>query len=396
MSSTHDLPDHMDETSTSLHRTIGLDCRRHNGVRHFSVAAKEILRILNEQINVSHSACHERDDSENLNSDKLADIRTRFLLWTGNLGVMHEPEDPRALDGRVQGAPEVANRICDILEDLQHLLSQCEPVPIPDTTLHALIAIGLKSDRQSHNSETLQQAVVVQQKDTIDDGEAMMLQLFGLQTSKGCTASWLSAAIDDALRRLFHLSSLITKSSTRDKFTRSGLKCRLEMYEPYDVQYVREKVGCAGGRAEDFLITRLGKANTSRRQFVRYSRQRYAELSLPEREEDIAMDRETVQGKHSNPSGKPSVKPATLRSGNLEQSLAPTKASTMGYVDPDEFDYGLDDAKSSTTIATSVVDGGSFSGLRVPELAHFAKPGEHLLCPLCHTIQRFNSQFTWR
>ena len=128
MSSTKDLPDRVDATLIPLHPTNQMDRMRRNGVRHFSVAAKGILRILNEQINVPHPACHERDGNETLKTDKLADIRTRFLLWTGNLGVMHEPEDPRALDKRVQGAPEVANRIRDILKDLQDLLSQCKHI----------------------------------------------------------------------------------------------------------------------------------------------------------------------------------------------------------------------------------------------------------------------------
>lgn len=114
----------------------------------------------------------------------------------------------------------------------------------------------------------------------------MMLQLLGLKTSKKCTTSWLAASLDDTLRRLFHLSSLITKSSTRDKFVRAEVKCRLEMYERYDVQHVREKVKLASGRADEGLMKRLGKANTSRRQFIAYSREHDAELSRFDPDDD--------------------------------------------------------------------------------------------------------------
>jgi hypothetical protein len=76
----------------------------------------------------------------------------------------------------------------------------------------------------------------------MEEEDAMMLQMLGLQTSKNCTNSWLSASIDDSLRRLFHLSSLITKSTTRDKFARAESKCRLEMYESYDIQHIRTSV----------------------------------------------------------------------------------------------------------------------------------------------------------
>ena len=126
MPSIRNVPDNLGEASALLHRTLEMDSLRKDGVPSFSMAAKAILRILNEQINVcSLASLPELSDGVTLKSDKLADIRTRFLLWTGNLGVMHEAGDPRALDRRVNGAPEVANRIRDILRDLQDLLGQC-------------------------------------------------------------------------------------------------------------------------------------------------------------------------------------------------------------------------------------------------------------------------------
>lgn len=96
----------------------------------FSVLAKEILRHLDQRINVPTTACLGLEDHETLGPERLRDIRTRFLLWAGNLGVMHKAEDPRALDRRLVEAPEVACRVREILGDFQDLLSQCEPCPI--------------------------------------------------------------------------------------------------------------------------------------------------------------------------------------------------------------------------------------------------------------------------
>jgi len=227
----------------------------------------------------------------------------------------------------------------------------------------------------------------------MDDEDAMMMQLLGLQTSKKCTTSWLAASLDDTLRRLFHLSSLITKSSTRDKFVRAQVKCRLGSYEYYDIQHVREKVEHASGRADECLVTRLGKANTSRRQFIAYSHEHNAELSHLDPDDDQGSDQR--HAKHGM-SDKNSIGHSVLRSEITKQSAVPTKASTIGFVDPNAFDYGLDDARSCTTVATSIVDGQAFSGLKVPELAQYAKPGEHFICPLCQTVQRFNGQVAWR
>jgi hypothetical protein len=93
----------------------------------FNAIAKEILRQLDQQIEASPPACPGLEDHEILGPERLADIRTRFLLWTGNLGVRRKPEDPRALDRRLIDAPDVANRVREILKDLQDLLSQCKP-----------------------------------------------------------------------------------------------------------------------------------------------------------------------------------------------------------------------------------------------------------------------------
>lgn len=211
----------------------------------------------------------------------------------------------------------------------------------------------------------------------------MMLQLLGLQTSKSCMNSWLSASLDDTLRRLFNLSALITKSSTRDKFARAEVKCRLPMYEAYDVHHVHEKVIHAGGRASTALVTRLGKANTSRRQFIAYCREHVAELS-------------NSSPGYNDLGDKKSDGQSVLQSEGIEKSAAPTKASTLGYVDPNVFDYGLDDARSCTTVATSIADEKAFSGLKVPDLMQYTIPGEHFICPLCRTVQCFNGQQAWR
>jgi hypothetical protein len=229
----------------------------------------------------------------------------------------------------------------------------------------------------------------------MDEEDAMMLQMLGLQTSKNCTNSWLSSSIDDSLRRLFHLSSLITKSTTRDKFARAESKCRLEMYESYDIQHIREKVTRAGGKTNERLFKRLGKANTSRRQFIAYAREHNAELSHPTQNGNVLIAHGHVERKQETSGDRESIGKSILQSEITKPSAVPTKASTVGPVDPNAFDFGADDARSCTTVATSIVDGQAFSGLKVPELSRYAKPGEHFLCPLCQTLQRFNGQIAW-
>jgi hypothetical protein len=110
-----------------------LDCQAqcpdtllHDDLPSFGTIAKEILRLLNKHVNLPRPVCPGLLNHEALSSESLADICTRFQLWTGNLGVMHKATDPRALDRRLLNAPEVASRVREILEGLRDLLEQCE------------------------------------------------------------------------------------------------------------------------------------------------------------------------------------------------------------------------------------------------------------------------------
>jgi hypothetical protein len=58
-------------------------------VASFYVVAKEILHQLNQQINTPMPSCLGLDDHQTVGLEKLTDVRTRFKLWSGNLGVMH-------------------------------------------------------------------------------------------------------------------------------------------------------------------------------------------------------------------------------------------------------------------------------------------------------------------
>jgi hypothetical protein len=242
------------------------------------------------------------------------------------------------------------------------------------------------------------------------------MQLLGFETSSTCTASWLLASLEASVRRLFTISSMIAKSTTRDKFARAEVNCRLQRYEPYDIAHVREKLkknrADNHGEAEEeeendpktefqanlWLADRLGKANTKRRQFLAYSRNHREALNKQASSDDKRFkrpDENEDSGDISFPEKGSAGKSACLSEG-IKSSIARTKASTIADMDPNSFDYGYDDARSCTTVATSIMDDQTFSGLKVPLLSHYSEVGEHFICPMCQTSQRFNGQAAWR
>lgn len=179
----------------------------------FNDIAKEILDQLNQKINTPMPACPGLENHQTLGSEKLIDVQTRFKLWSGNFGVMHKPMDPHALDRRLRDEPEVASRVREILRDLQDLLRQSKPSNFPSHIFRWANAEHQQGGEPCDCSAT--KTPVAHEEHSMNEEDAMMTQLLGLQRSNSCTASWLSASLDDTLRRLFHFSSLIAKSSTR-------------------------------------------------------------------------------------------------------------------------------------------------------------------------------------
>lgn len=70
----------------------------------------------------AHSRCHHKNAEPEATQEQLRDCFERFQLWAGNAGASKPWRDPLSLDSRVKHAPEVGNRIAEILRDLIDLL----------------------------------------------------------------------------------------------------------------------------------------------------------------------------------------------------------------------------------------------------------------------------------
>lgn len=205
--------------------------------------------------------------------------------------------------------------------------------------------------------------------------DLLVLQLLGFKTSPSCKSTWMFVSVSEAIRRLFSISTLISKLTTRDRFARAEEKCKLQHYETFDVEHVREKLKQTPRLADrQWLGEKLGKANTKRRQYIAYCEGHRAE---------IAGDTFEL-GDHVEPPG------------SAKASLVPTKASTIGPPGNIGFDHGFDDTRSMTTVATSLAGAGNWTYLTVPDLSSYAEQGEHFKCPLCQTMQRFSGQIGWK
>jgi hypothetical protein len=185
------------------------------------------------------------------------------------------------------------------------------------------------------------------------------------------------------------MSAVLAKSTVTDRYAKSEASSRRKLNPSYDIAHVREKFKDA--RPEEWLIERLGKAITKRRQYLIYCqchREKLAHPSQLQRNTQISRDGATEMRSQSQ-------RKSVQETRHTRPSAIQTTASSLGPVDLGLVDDGFDDTRSYSTMATSVGSSDPYA-LPVPPLTSVGTPGEHFECPYCRTVQRFNGQLSWR
>jgi hypothetical protein len=161
------------------------------------------------------------------------DNRSRYTIWASNLGSMHAASDKKSADYRLREAPEVTDRVLELLEELVEINSEI-----------AEILSGTRTNRQISGSE-----------DDSDSPDEL---------------SELHLSVGDIVTSLFKLSVLVKKATTRDRYAKAASAKDDPFLEDFDVRHVADKYPKV--RTQPWLLDRLGKAITQRRQFLRYCR----------------------------------------------------------------------------------------------------------------------------
>lgn len=229
-----------------------------------------------------------------------------------------------------------------------------------------------------------------------NEEEALAAEILGLETSPECQEALLSASITDVVARLFRVSKLVVKSTTRDRHAKAETAHDDRLDDSFDILHVREKYGGRG--AEAWLVQRLGKAITKRRQYFLYCRKHRERLAQPSLHIAPSVETHELQPAFDRKPELPRL--ATIQSTSQVATSKPSKiqttASTLGPVDLDVVDDGFDDARSFSTAITSLCDDGGEHTLRLPKLIDVGTIGEEFECPYCYTVQKFNGERGWR
>lgn len=201
----------------------------------------------------------------------------------------------------------------------------------------------------------------------VEDVDEESLEIDGLEDEDATIepfdeAHMLIEVISESISYLFRIGILVRKSTPRDRFKRALQASDLAFPASFDVDYVRQKHPKI---REGSLLGRLGGGIAKRRQFIRYCRDHRNRLGA----DDLGEEGKLIDAR-------------TEHSQSKATTFLPQKVEEVE-----------DDAVSFMSASTATE---SLSNLKLPLLADLSNNNEAFECPICFTIQSFQTERSWR
>lgn len=275
----------------------------------------------------------------------------KFKMWAGNIGAHRKGQN--SLDFRLRDASHISSTVHTLLSSLQDVLVESAQISLrhlylSQTTDDHLAKISLANPYDSS-------------EDSDEESDSGLPGLKPLSPSE--TISNVLEFVSSTVKSLLRISMAIQNPAPQDRYL-SAKTIDTSYYEHFDVEHVRSLYDA--NRLPDYLIHRLGRANTSRRQFLKYSQAHRARLA---------------SGIHGIESGDTKSTVATSLQPEMKQA-----SSRWDRRDQDE-------VASQTTVNTTA------PGIEHVEFVPFpaeASYGEEFQCPLCCCIVAIQDYKHWK
>lgn len=207
--------------------------------------------ICSKSFDAISNAVPESSEAVSTNS-RNEDSQSRFRIWLSNLGATLPQTDRRSADYRLRDAPEVADRIVELLEEIAEA-----------------------------NTEVLEIVSAVRPNRTLEDSDSEEESPREINTAQD-ELSELHLTIGDTITSLMKVSTLIRKATKRDRYARAADAKGDPFIPDFDIRHVADKYPKL--QSQPWLLHRMGSAITQRRQYLRYCRNhrnRIAYVSTP-------------------------------------------------------------------------------------------------------------------
>jgi hypothetical protein len=324
----------------------------------------------------------------NASLDFVQDARSRFRAWAVSIAALQGAHLQSSLDFRLKEAVEIRQRIVKILTTLQGSLREGKYLcanhifSVSDNLLALLIVNGTEPNEKWEVG-------------AISDSDDEIAST-GEEAAETSELEQLFTAMKTANSSLMKLSMVIRNSPSRDDYLKAASRYNFD--SRYDIGHVKEKHG-ATQRSSDWLLERLGKAITRRRQYLKYREEHHIKLA---RNWDTAAPPEEVVV----PALEHARAPTVIEQEKPEMTIALTKATTYvenktlietdGGVDLDQGSFGSQTSYEPTVIGEAV---NKLSVPPPPIMAFESVPfefGEPFQCPYCYMEQTVKNKTAWK
>ncbi|KAF2867799.1 hypothetical protein BDV95DRAFT_502175, partial [Massariosphaeria phaeospora] len=302
-------------------------------------------------------ACTSLNQSGLLTKQKTApwnlhDELGRFRLWCGNIAAHRKGRS--SLDYRLREASHIRDRVVELLKSLNTVIIEAieiisgARVPWEDLS-------GSESD--SGDDDLFDK----------DSGTTELQQL--------------ASNIAEIITCLMRLSMAIRNPAPHDQFKESA-QIDTSHYEHYDIEHVRDKFP----NAEDYLVIKLGKAISRRRQYLRYRDEHRKRL-----EQGLELVEQQTRAAPTVTFAPTLSAPSQWIQSTVASSIPEVVKANSSAVDLDNNDY-YEDTLSQTSYASSTNDS---TKLRPPPLPELGLDGDPFECPLCFRFTSVRHVSAW-
>ncbi|KAI5810619.1 hypothetical protein BZA77DRAFT_347632 [Pyronema omphalodes] len=309
--------------------------------------------------------------------DKLAGAPGQLQVWAENVGA-HRRNSKLSLDYKLREASRYRAHVKVLLVDLKVVLEEAL----------GLLTGELKPPQKNDSAESSEPGATDDDPDSSDDEPEEDV---------------ITATADEvghSISSLFRLTANIQNLASRDRMERIE-RIDVSAFGPYDINHIRDKYGLP--EDAQYLIERLGKANTKRRQLLKYNEQHHDKIAG--RRRDVAghpgdtdstagdnADHQDVKGKGVDLQDVVGFAEEDYSVGEGSTTMQTTVSTVYEVNAPGSFEYHErdDDARSEsgfteTSYATSAGPTSSSDKLRVPAPPN-GYSDEPFQCPYCFKL----------
>ncbi|KAF2658684.1 hypothetical protein K491DRAFT_652646, partial [Lophiostoma macrostomum CBS 122681] len=273
----------------------------------------------------------------------------RFRLWCGNVAAHRTGRS--SLDYRLREASHIRDRVVELLKNLESVIQEAKEI--------------ISGGRIPWED--------------VSDSESDSSSEEGFEEPNTTELQQLMSNVAEITTCLMRLSMAIRNPAPHDQFKESA-EIDMSYFEAFDIDHVRSKFP----QAEEFLVLRLGKAISRRRQYLRYRDEHQKKLKDGL---EGAVNILEIQTAGAVIAQAPSVRFESTVASSIPMALK--VPALMTHID--DTDY-YEDALSQTSYASSMTDDKK---LRPPPLPEQGQDGNPFECPLCFRFTSIRHASAW-